>query len=411
LFDADEVGFDPLQETHRRLTRDEAAQRSVVLWINDTTTLSFNHHPQTTGLGATSSGGWGMLLHSTLAVDVSGGIDQPPFVLGLGHQQVWTRQSKPNRKKPESVKWQTGIDAIGTPPPGVRWIQVGDSESDCWEAVESCRKQSVGFVLRACQNRSAVAGDAPVSGTAAPDESELLFDLLVREPALANKKLWVRARPDRVARWANLAVSAMPITLFAPQHWSEKEHRKGLPKPAPLACWAVRVHEINAPSGEEPIEWVLLTDEPVKDGTAALQVVFWYTCRWLIEEYHKCLKTGCQIEARQLETAQRLKALAAILSVVAVRLLQLKHQARVNPDLPASKIVPCEYVQTLAAHLKRPWTKMTAREFWRETARLGGFLGRKSDGDPGWLTLWRGWQDLELLTAGFQMAQKGNKCG
>jgi hypothetical protein len=411
LFDTEDAGFDQFQQAHRRLTCADAAQRAVVLWINDTTTLSFNHHPQTEGLGATSSGGWGMLLHSTMAVDVSGGIDQPPFVLGLGHQQLWVRPPKPDRKKPESIKWQTGIDAIGTPPRGVRWVQVGDSESDCWEAIESCQKQSVGFALRACQNRHAVAGHPPVSRTTAPDESSLLFDLLQQEPALGNKKLWVRGRPDRAARWATLAVSASPVTLFAPKNWSDKAHRKDLPRPAPLRCWAVRVYEINAPAGEKPIEWVILTDEPMKDLAAALKVVFWYSCRWLIEEYHKCLKSGCQIEARQLETAQRLEALMGILSVVAVRLLQLKHQAKVNPDLQASKIIPRQYVQTLAAHLKRPWTKLTTREFWRETARLGGFLGRKSDGDPGWLTLWRGWQDLEILTAGFQLAQKANKCG
>jgi hypothetical protein len=112
------------------------------------------------------------------------------------------------------------------------------------------------------------------------------------------------------------------------------------------------------------------------------------------------------MEERQLEEAGRLEALLGILAVVAVRLLQLKHRAKVNPDAPAQTIVPKQYVRTLAAYLKRPPGKLTTREFWRETAKLGGFLGRKGDGDPGWLTLWRGWQYLETLTLGVELAER-----
>jgi len=407
LFDNEQVTFDNLQEPHRRQTLALAASRSVVLWVNDTTTLSLDH-PATAGLGPTSKGGsgLGMLLHSTLAVDVSGGIDQSPFVLGLGHQQAWVRGRKPNRQKPESGKWAAGVNAIGVPPPGARWVQVGDSESDCWEAIESCRAQSSGFALRACQNRQAIAGHASAQQRASGDGQGLLFDLLQRQPALGNKRLWVRGRKDRQARWAQLAVSAMAVTLLAPKNWSDKEHRKGQPRPGPIHCWAVHVLEINAPAGTEPIEWVILTDEPVRDLATALKVVFWYSCRWLIEEYHKCLKTGCRIETRQLQEARRIKALLGILAVVAIRLLQLKHQAKANPNAPAQSIVPERYVKTLAAYLKRPPRKLTTREFWRETARMGGFLCRKGDGDPGWITLWRGWQQLELLAEGMELAER-----
>jgi hypothetical protein len=283
---------------------------------------------------------------------------------------------------------------------------VGDSESDCWEAIEACQQQSAGFALRACQNRQVIAGHAS-TGQTRGQTTTLLFDLLRQQPALGHKQLWVRGRgSDRAARWAKLAVSAMPITLLAPKNWPDKPHRKGRPRPDPIACWAVRVYEINTPAGQEPIEWVILTDEPVNDLATALKVAFWYACRWLIEEYHKCLKTGCRMESRQLQAAQRLQALLGILAIVAVRLLQLKHQAKVNPDAKALTLVPERYVKTLAAHLKRPPTKITAHEFWRETARLGGFLARKGDGDPGWLTLWRGWQHLEILTEGIELAKR-----
>jgi hypothetical protein len=415
LFEQPDVTFDKLQHQHRQLTMAAAAERSVTLFLSDTTTLSFNH-PATTGLGPTTgknrnaSGGCGMLLHTTLAVDVSQGIDASPFVLGLGHQQLWTRaaRSKAKAKVPESIKWQRGIEAIGTPPAGVRWIHVGDSESDCWEAIAACQQQGSGFALRACQNRCALSGHASADAAESAAESTL-FELLAREPALGNKKLWVRGRQDRQARWAQLAVSATPVTLLAPRNWSQSRHRRDTPRPQPIRCWAVRVYEINAPADQEPIEWVILTEEPVSNLATALKVVFWYSCRWLIEEYHKCLKSGCQVEKRQLEEASRLKALLGILTVVAVRLLQLKHQAKVNPKAAALSVVPQHYVQTLAAYLKQSFKrkgsfrKMTTQEFWRETARLGGFLARKSDGDPGWLTLWRGWQQLEVMTTGFQL--------
>jgi hypothetical protein len=417
LFDTPAVGFDKVQGPHRRLTREAAAAaaRRVVLWVSDTTTLSFPH-PDTRGLGPTSAGGSGMLLHATPAVDVSGGADAPPFVPGLGHQQVWARpapgKAKAKAKEPESAEWRAGVEAVGTPPPGVRWVHVGDSESDCWEAIESCRERGSGFALRACQDRRAVAGhDAPTDGAAAaaPEDAagSTLFELLRREPALGGKRLWVRGRKDREARWARLSVSATPVTLFAPKNWPDKPHRKGKPRPRPIRCWAVRVYEVgDTPAGAEPIQWVILTDEPVADLAAALTVVFWYSCRRLIEEYHKCLKSGCRVESRQLAEAGRLKTLLGVLAVVAVRLLQLEHQAKVNPDAPALSIIPRRYVRTLGAHLKRSPGKMTTREFWRETARMGGFLGRKGDRDPGWLTLWRGWQQLELLTAGLELGEK-----
>jgi Transposase DNA-binding/Transposase Tn5 dimerisation domain len=424
LFSQPQVSLEKLQQPHRRLTLQAAAQAQVVLWLNDTTTLSLPH-PATVGLGATGpdGGGQGMLLHTTLGIDVSGGIDPAPLVLGLGHQQSWVRQriagkgggrkspaTKPKALRgpaapsPESCKWSAGIEAVGTAPADVRYVHVGDAESDCWKAIDSCRTLGVGFAIRACQNRGMIPGHLAAGvkeGDA--DETTLLFDHMRQLPALGNKKIWMRSRPGREARWAQLAVSAAPITLLAPKNWGDKKHRKDLPRPAPIRCWAVRVYEINAPAAEEPAEWVILTDESVATAEAALKVASWYSRRWLIEEYHKCLKTGCRVEERQLEEAGRLEAIIGVLAVVAVRLLQLKEQAKVNPDIPAVRIVPDNYVRTLEAYLGR--SKLTVREFWRETARLGGFLGRKSDGDPGWLTLWRGWQHLEILTHGVDLAK------
>ena len=405
LLDRKPVTFESLSQPHRRLTLGSAARSAVVLHVSDTTTLSFAYGAAA-DLGPTGSSGRGrgMLLHSTLALDVSRGADAPARVLGLSAQQLWARQTS-SAPAVESSKWAAAVEAVGPPPPNSRWVHVGDCESDCWEAMDACRGGQVGFALRACQDRRVIAGHAAADATPVEGEPTTLFELLGRQPMLGCKSLWVRGRQDREARWAKLAVSATPLTLLAPKNWSDKSHRKGRPRPQAIACWAVRVWETDPPAGEDPIEWVILTDEPAADLGTALKVVFWYSCRWLIEEYHKCLKTGCRAEDRQLETAGRLGALLGMLTVVAVRLLQLKHQARCDPQRPARQVAPKQHVKVLAAHRGLD-ENMTVRQFWREVAQMGGFLARKSDGDPGWLTLWRGWQKLDLLVAGAEVGRK-----
>jgi hypothetical protein len=128
--------------------------------------------------------------------------------------------------------------------------------------------------------------------------------------------------------------------------------------------------------------------------------------RWLIEEFHKCLKTGCRLESRLQMTAQRLEAVAGILSVLAVRLLQLKSIANKQPELPAEHVVPRAWLTMLRKLRRRPI--VTVRDFFRHLAGLGGFLMRKGDGEPGWITLWRGLDKLLLCLRGTVAAKR---CG
>lgn len=400
LFDNDATTHEAVVQPHLQLTRAAAAECDVVLHISDTSTISYSGERD--GLGPTSDGGQGMLLHSTLAVDVSGGIAAMPQVLGLTHQQVWSRTPE-LKKTPESAKWAEATAAIGPAPTKAKYIHVNDAEGDCFEALQAFREAAVGHVTRACQDRRITPGDNPQA-----EPSTSLFEIVRAQPALGSKTLWARARGNQEAGEIKLNVSAVQVTIHSPKNWSSKPHRKGVPRPEPIVCWAVRVWEPNPSPTRAGVEWILLTDTPVTDLASALLVTFWYSCRWLVEEYHKCLKTGCNIEGRQLESVERLEPLVGVLGVVAVRLLQLKHQARVNPKAPAASVVPMVYVRTLAARLKLK-EKMTAREFWRHTAGMGGFLGRKGDGEPGWQTLWKGWYELELLTAGFEIGQRMKK--
>ena len=159
------------------------------------------------------------------------------MVLGLGHQQVWARGGHDDVHgdvpDPESLKWKRGIDAVGTPPPGVRWVHAGDGESDCWEAIESCVRNGCGFALRACQDRLVLAGHAEEASAGRKPVN--LFDLLRGRSMFGGKHLYVRSRPGRAARWAKLAISACAVTVLAPKNWSDKSHRKGRPRPGPIS--------------------------------------------------------------------------------------------------------------------------------------------------------------------------------
>ncbi len=184
-----------------------------------------------------------------------------------------------------------------------------------------------------------------------------------------------------------------------------------------IRTWVVEVREVDAPKGVEPIRWVLYTSLPVTTFDEACLVIEYYGARWLVEEYHKALKTGCRVTKRTLREAARLEPMVGLMSVVAVRLLQLKSVARSNPDRPARQVVPQLWLVMLKVVRKnlRRVSDLTVREFYRELAKLGGFLGRKSDGEPGWITIWRGWQKLNTMVRGAELAlqfkSELEKCG
>ena len=166
--------------------------------------------------------------------------------------------------------------------------------------------------------------------------------------------------------------------------------------PAPIPMNVIEVVEVNAPKGVTPIRWVLFTSLPVETFDDAWAVISYYESRWLVEEFHKALKTGCATESRQLKTASRLEAFVGLTSVVAIRLLQLKSMARTDPEVPAQRVVPRVWLHMLKLARKNLTRvhDLTVGQFYREVAKLGGFLGRKGDGDPGWVTIWRGWEKL-----------------
>ena len=143
------------------------------------------------------------------------------------------------------------------------------------------------------------------------------------------------------------------------------------------------------------VEWLLLSMLPVTNAGEAMRTVQWYICRWRVEEFHKALKTGCRYESARLREADRLSALLGFSALIAVRLLMLRDDMRGPPrTAPAVSVVSPLAVALVARRRDLPEEGMTTRIFWRAVADIGGFLGRKGDGEPGWLTLWRGWRQV-----------------
>ncbi len=403
LFDRDDVTFEAIARPHWELTRARTAGRYLVL--GDTTELDFGSHRDVPDLGPTGNGGGrGFLLHNALLVAA-----ESQELIGLAGQTIHYRPQQRQaskkehsaarlRRPRESDVWGIVIDQVGPPPADVQWIHVLDRGGDNFEVFCHLQQQRGDWVVRAAKlNRYVLTG---------PDEKRMkLADELPQLELLGSYELSLRARPQQPARTAKLEVRGGALKMPVPHHRSPWVRQLN---PQPIAMHVLTVVEVDPPPGVEPISWVLLTSLPVVTFDEAWTVLAYYEARWLIEEYHKALKSGCRVEARQLKTAGRLEAMVGLMSVSAVRLLQLKSLARTSPDVPAQRVVPRVWLEMLNAARKglQRVQDLTVGQFWREVAKLGGFLGRKHDGDPGWITIWRGWQKLNHFVHGATLASK-----
>jgi len=328
--------------------------------------------------------------------------------LGLMYQRHHRRQSRKGTdsrteqrrralSKRESFWWVQAIQRIGSPPAGVRWVHVGDRGEDVFGVYDEARRVGADWLIRAARDRRV---DTP-SG---PDH---LMTYARRLPAGVTRPLKVRNKAAGTRREAVLSVSAGVVKLLPSKTEPEYRDRE------PISCWVVRVWEPKPPQGTPALEWVLLTSLSCEKPQSAAFVAEGYSFRWIIEEYHKCEKTGCQVESRRLQDTDRLEPLIGLLSVVAVWLLQLKFATRENPQQRASTLFGADMVEVMARYLERPARRLTAGEFWRGIGRLGGHLGRRQDGPLGWLRAWRGWQNFQLIFLGATQfaSATGAKCG
>lgn len=382
----DKVTPDVILTPHHEATSARMEEHKVVLAVQDTTYLNYTHHPSTEGLGVIGDTTTltGMLVHTTLAFTPEG------IPLGLIDQQTWVRASEEHGKresrrerpieKKESEKWRTSLKAtetVGTSIPGCCLISVGDREADIYELFTA--QSSCHLLVRAAWNRRV---DHP---------ERYLWQHMEAQPIAGHLDVEVPRTKGRPARRAHTEVRYASVGIRPPR-W-----RRGLPS-VPLSV--VYVHEPS--SAHDALSWMLLTTLRVDSLDDALRIVHYYTRRFSIEVFHKILKSGCRIEARQLKTSDGLKASLALYSVVAWRIMFLTMLGRGASELPCTVLFEEEEWKALACGVNKTRTPPCAPPSLEEAVfligKLGGFLGRRRDGYPGVQTLWRGLQKLSILT-------------
>jgi len=400
------VSHDAVLAAHVQRTRRQMEQcAGVVLVIHDTTEADFSGL-DIPDLGQIGNGYCrGMLVHNVLAMDY-----RNREVLGLAGQIVQTRRKvarnesvTASRKHPqrESRLWPKGVEAVGKPPPGAVWVNLMDRGGDTFESLDRQHRLGQCFLVRSRTNRNVQVRDA----LGRPMRRKL-HDWARKLPTLGTRVVHVMGNHAQEARDATVRVASGPVRLLVP-HVKYGEHGT-----EPLDVWVVHVKEQEPPSGQEPLEWILLSSVSAQTRAEAWERVDWYACRPVIEEYHKAEKTGCGMELPQFTTRHALEVTIAMLSVVAVQLLRLRDLSR-RPDAdsrPATEVMDTVYVEVLSLWRYREVRELSVKAFLYALARLGGHLGRNQDRPPGWLVLWRGWSKLQSLVEGALLMRR-KRCG
>lgn len=400
LVEAEEVTHEAVLEPHRQLTYQRMRQcEDVVLIIQDSTVLdytSIRSLREELGIVGKGQHARGYLCHNSLAITATS-----REVLGLAGQILFCRQPVPadetraqrrTRDGRESRLWTRASQTLPAAPEGKTWVEVCDRGADLFEFFDQKHQAGGHYLVRSAHNRWVQVPDA--EGRL---QRHRLHEFARSLPAWGCKTVEVPARDSRPARKARLVLSASALQVPPPRR-KRGEHGHEL-----LSASVLIAREIDPPEEAEPIEWILLTNLPAQDLDDLSRLLHWYGGRWVVEDYHKALKTGCGVETLQLTTASRLQPMLALLSVVAVSVLQLRHLGR-DPCTAKRPATTCFSATTVA--LLSAWRFGAARldltlgEFMLALGRLGGHQNRRRDGPPGLLVLWRGWTELQAMLRG-----------
>ncbi len=342
------------------------------------------------------------MVHTTLTVTPDG------TPVGLLDQQLWARDaatvgSRHQRhatplEGKESAKWlhaeRASVDREGN---RCQVVTLADREADIYELFALAAELAGDWVIRARHDRGRADGAGSIESAVA------------EAPVLTTEEVEVARRPNHPRRMAKLEVRATEVRVAPPKERAKAAKEQwyaahpqaqaiGPTQIGELTLGVIQVTEPHPPTGETPVHWLLVTSLPVATAAEALTCVHYYRLRWLVERFHFVLKSGCQVEKLQLEHGDRLQRALTIYSVVAAWLLQATYLARTAPDAPATVILDDEAWRVLLTvhypHQSLPAQPPTVRQTLRLIAQLGGFLARTGDGEPGVITVWRGFRRL-----------------
>ena len=400
FFSNQRVTPEDILSSHIEATRKRCESDGDFLIAHDTTTFSYRFDGERERLGrvqrSNPKSNQAFFAHVSLAL-AADGTRRP---LGLAAFKTWTRG--PVRDGVEYQRWEEQIRLASHQLNGQKnAIHLADREADDYEMFYALQRDGHRFVVRCQYDRRLETPDATklhelFAGIPASVEREV--PLSRRKPRRATNA--GKIHPARKARTAILCVAAASVTLTKPQRPRAHSNHPS----ASLVINVVRVWEPNPPEGYAPVEWLLYTSEPIETPEQQLAVVDHYRARWTIEEYFKALKTGCDFESRQLQDYEALINLLATFAPIAYRLLLIRSEAAREPDQPGTVLLSPDHLDVLRARGRiRLSSAPTVREIYLAIAALGGHI--KYSGDPGWLTLARGYEKLELLTEGWCAAK------
>jgi len=372
-----------------------AAKPSVVLIPEDTTEMNYTNLKATEGLG--SIGGSvslkGLHVHSATAIGESGEI------FGLLAQKIWARPHDTfgvavNRanvpiEDKESYKWlDTMVNAQRSLPEDIFAVHVCDREGDIYEFFCKAAEIKANYLCRKQYNR------------AIDDENgnKKLDEYMAGRPVAGRITVSVPrdSHTKRVSREAVLEIKHGKCTVPKPRNLAKNNEL-----PDSIEVYVVSAVEINPPKGQAGISWQLVSNVPTESFDEAVTLVRWYTQRWNIETFHRTLKSGCKVEDLQFETAGKLMKLTAIYSIIALHIMHVSHLARTRPEESCEICLTedeWEILHKVANKTKElPSKPPTIHEAVVMIAKLGGFLGRKSDGFPGVTVIWRGLTKLYTI--------------
>ena len=423
FFQNENVEVGEILAAHRCKTAKRAKQHKMVLAVQDTSYFVYTSHPKTEGLGKMSLKKGknvkkiysnGLVVHTCLAVTTEG------LPLGLLDQKIFSRKlrskktrrgkgSKPHDHLPveekESYRWLEAMANTKEAMGDTEIITVCDREADLYDFFKLSHQIGSPVLVRANADRT-------INRNSRYAEKDVvkLWEHMSQQPETGSHTIDIPKRSktkhckEREARTATVTVRFGSFRLNPPRN-NVKHNKEYLPD---IEMNAVYVVEPNPPDGEEPVEWMLLTNLPVRSFDEAYEKVLWYCLRWRIEMYFKVLKSGFRVEACRLGHAERLARYLTVMSIVAWRLFMITLIARTDPAVPCSTLLADHEwkVLFLKANKNKSLPKKPPRigdvVIW--VAKLGGYLARRNDGPPGTITLWRGWKRLVDLTEGWNLA-------
>jgi len=407
---ARQVTFESLLQPHIARTAERVCEARVAFAVSDTTDFQFTGEKRRAGLGPINTMAQGFLAHVTVAVSADG--RKTP--LGLLACEMWARAELKHRRRHrtwqwipdparESLRWWRGMKSASERATGSELIHVADRDSDIYGVLAQLVTGGHRFIVRAAQDRSLVPLDKADAkrlfdaARSTPTKYEVDAPVSARSDGTNRPTDLKRRRPKRGSRTASLSVAARSVTLTRPAHAD-----RALPERVTVNV--VHALELGAPLGQAPVEWLLLTGEPIATDEQVAFVLEGYRTRWIIEEYFKAIKTGCSFESKQLESFHTLSNMLAFVLVVAYVLLLLRTLTNTSIDERADQVLSRDQIAILRACSPRPLPKaLTIREALLSVAALGGHI--RNNGDPGWRVLSRGWRKLADYERGFAIAR------